>query len=166
MTTSHGHVVKKTEARLDDQGFDTTLETIGQNVAEKAMDVELIRDDRHREFIEPDCSKGALSASWRNRPPRDSSDERTDMKLYSEISEDPAPQFLPRNEVLTGHKLKLYPLKPKNELDVPSISVVEPINILLAYALDYLNYRLRKNESRYDGKVEHEWYKMAKKIAL
>lgn len=65
-----------------------------------------------------------------------------------------------------GSSLRGYKTEPERELDVPDIRVMEPANYRFPAAVDYRNYRLFQNLSRYIGDVMHELHKRARKIVL
>lgn len=77
-----------------------------------------------------------------------------------------APEIPLWNEVMVGRESMWYTPNLKRELDIPCLKLIEPVNDRLATAVDYRNYCLLKNFSRYDDDVAHDLNKITNMIAV
>lgn len=96
----------------------------------------------------------------------DISERQTSKKTYSEMSEEPAPELLPLTEAMAGSKSRRYTLKPRRELNVTGLKIVESVNYHFGAAVNYRNYRLLKTLSGYDNDLAQKLHRIAKKLAV
>lgn len=86
------------------------------------------REELHLIFVEVAYSTGARSPSSSEEPPADVSDDRTNSKVYYEMSKEEAPDSSPYNDLTAGTKLRRYIPKPERNRDVQGLRVIESVN--------------------------------------
>lgn len=165
-TLSRRQLKKMPEAMLNNQDFIAPGATIVEKDAKKAMDVESEKKDRHRKFVGTAYNNGARSAASSDGPPTNISNERTNKRAFSEMSEEQVPDLPPWSDMTVGNKSMWYKTKPERELDVPVLRVIEPINLRLATAVDHQIYRFLENSSSYVNDVAHELHKLPREIVV
>lgn len=109
------------------------------NETKEAIIAGLETEDRHRKFVYVANSTDTRSVSSSDRALTDISDEKTNRRTYSELSEEQAPNLPPWEKYDGLHQVGRYKLKPEKKLDVPELRVIEPVKDRFTTAVDYRN---------------------------
>lgn len=112
-SSSPRHVTKGTKEIWEIHDFIAQMATIFKQKLQKAMDITLKREDRRHKFVEAANSTGTRSTSLSDGPPTDISNEQTNKKAYSQMTEEPAPEFPSWSGEIACNKSKRYTPKPE-----------------------------------------------------
>lgn len=101
-----------TQAELENKDFIPLVAAIVKMETKKDINARSERDKLHKKLVQVVYNTGARSTLSSDRPLTVISDGSTNIKAYSKLSEEEAPDLLPWNDVKPGNKLKRYKLKP------------------------------------------------------